>query len=96
MMLGGLSIEWSMIFAVLALMGGFVVGQGMHAVMGPQGFGSVGNMIVLATGFYIGLMGFEATHLPSDALELRFAFGVGGAFLSLFVLAVLKRILIRI
>ena len=26
MMLGDLSIEWSMIFAILALMGGFVVG----------------------------------------------------------------------
>jgi hypothetical protein len=95
MTLGDLSIEWSTIFAILALMGGFLVGQAMDAVMGRQGFGALGNMIVLAAGFYLGLMAYEATRMPMDATEIRFAAGIASGFGSLFFLAVVKRILMR-
>ncbi len=75
-------------------MAGFLVGQAMHSLMGRQGFGAFGNMIILAIGFYLGLTLHDHSNLGYSALEVRFAIGIAGAFLSLFAAALLKRVLL--
>jgi hypothetical protein len=90
-----LSSEWAAIFSILALMLGYVVGQAMDSLIGRQGFGVGGNMIILAGGFYIGLRIGEGYHIDFSTPESAMAIGICGAFVSLFALALAKRLLLR-
>lgn len=96
MMLGGLSIGWPFLFAAMALMAAFFVGQAMNAVMGRHAFGVSGNMLVLASGFYLGLLACEMLRRPGEPAMVQCAFGIAGAFLTLFTLAFAKRMLMRV
>jgi hypothetical protein len=95
MSLGQLSLEWLLIFIALALMAGFIIGQAMDAVMGRMGFGAVGNMVVLAAGFYLGIIAFTRLRVLSGGVEMQFATGLAAAFVCLFLLAALKRMMSR-
>lgn len=95
MMLAQLSFEWATVFAVLALMAGYLVGQAMDGVMGRLAFGPIGNMVILTVGFYLGLMLFERSRL-AGGIELHFVAGVSAAFLCLVILATLKRLVLRL
>jgi hypothetical protein len=95
MTLGQLSAEWFLVFLAILLMASFVVGQAMNAVMGRQGFGAFGNMVVLAIGFYVGLCAGEAMRIDLRAIEIRFGFAVATAFAVLFALTLLKRLFLR-
>lgn len=94
-MVMGIPMEWLAIVTVLACMVAFFIGQAMHGVMRDQGFGVFGNMLILSSGFALGV--FAADHLrwrlAPDELT---ALGLASAFSSLFLLAVAKRVLLKV
>ena len=90
-MFAGLSSQMFFYFAALSVAAAFFVGNAMDSVLGALGFGPLGNMIVLLAGFFIGLNLVGAIpfgHVPS-AMVIPAAIGV--SFATLFLLALLKR-----
>lgn len=96
MSIGQFVLDWNVMFAILAFMAAFFVGQGMNAVMGRQGFGVFGNTIILSVGFFIGLHASELMRVRISGLEGFFAVGIAGAFVSLMLLTLLKRFFLSI
>ena len=86
----------------------FFLANAMHGVLGKDGFGVIGNLIVIATGFYIGLWlgryyglsirDFEIGVEPGDqpGCEIGVLAGLTGSFMSLLSLSVMKALLNRL
>lgn len=67
-----------------------VLGMVMNAILQSDGFGAVGNALILGAGFMLGIYaanwhGIRLTNLPAAA-----GIGLAGAFASVALLAILK------
>jgi len=90
-MFAGLSSDMVWYFVALSIAASFFVGNAMNSVLGEQGFGVLGNMIVLLAGFSVGLNVVDAVpfgHVPS-AMIIPGSIAVSLAIL--FILDILKR-----
>lgn len=76
--------------------GAFFGGIAMDGVMGRDGFGTIGNMIILLAGAIIGLELGAHYHWPIQREAGLAVAAVTTAFLGLAVLAVCKNVLIRL
>ncbi|QKV20285.1 hypothetical protein [Oricola thermophila] len=70
--------------------GAYFIAAAMDGVMGPDGFGTVPNMVILIAGSFLGLYATEYLHLPAYSTTSQAVVGVSGAFSCLAFLAVLK------
>lgn len=68
----------------------FIVSMALHAIMGEDGFGAIGNSVIITGGFFLTV--FMANNLGYRLPDVTAAVVVGlsGAFGGLAVLAVLK------
>jgi hypothetical protein len=82
------------LFFVVAILS-FFISNAMDGVLGEDGFGLLGNQIIIMAGFYLGLLVARHYHFPlSDFANMAVA-GLTGAFVSLLVLSISKAILAR-
>ena len=95
-MFTGLSADMKLIYVAIAAMAAFFVGNAMDAVLGSQGFGVVGNMLVLLSGFAVGL---NIVHrLPGGLVvgPMVMPAAIAFAFAMLFMLALIKRLVQKV
>lgn len=92
-MFAGLSSELIWYFLALSAAASFFVGNAMNTLLGEQGFGVLGNMIVLMVGFTIGLKIVD--DMPNGWVPQVMIIPASAcfAFVILFALAVLKRLI---
>ncbi len=81
-------------FAVAIL--SFFIANTMDGVLGDDGFGIMGNQMVIMAGFYLGLLLAKRYHFPIHDFAHMAVAGLVGAFVSLLVLSVSKAILARL
>lgn len=91
-MLWNLSFIWLCMAVVSVAILSFLLGLCMDAVMGADGFGPIGNTVVLVAGFFLTISLYN--HFGHKFADLRIGttYGLGGAFVTVAVLAGLKAI----
>lgn len=72
--------------AVLALF----FGSALNAIMREDGFGPLGNMLLFTFGFFAAIIIANTYGINLRELKLAVAYGLGGAFAAVSVLAALK------
>lgn len=82
------------LFTTVVIMTYFIA-SAMHGVMGPDGFGVLGNQGIIIAGFYLGIWGGRYFHFPVRDFTNAVIAGLAGAFIALFFLTVLKALLNR-
>lgn len=82
-----------MFFAIGIL--SFFIANTMDGVLGSDGFGILGNQMIIMAGFYLGILVAKHYHLPIRDLAHMAVAGLTGAFVSLLVLSISKAILAR-
>ncbi len=73
----------------------FFLGNAMDGVLGDDGFGIFGNMIVIAAGFFVGLWVGRYFGYPVNNFKFGIIAGLAGSFVSLLVLSIIKAVLNR-
>lgn len=91
-MFAGMSSDMIWYFLALSAAASFFVGNAMNTLMGEQGFGVMGNMIVLLAGFMIGLNVVDELPIGRVPQAMIIPAAASFAFVVLFALAVLKRL----
>jgi hypothetical protein len=96
MVLSKLSFYW-LSFAVITVgVISYFVALTIDGVFGKDGFGTIGNMVVLTLGFFGGMVGYEWIGYSLSSFQVSTYVGVGGALLTFMTLAFCKLILDRI
>jgi hypothetical protein len=78
--------------AVMALFFGTI----MDAIMADDGFGPVGNMLLITVGFFASILVANLNGIAMGNLTFAMATGLSGAFLTLVALALIKACLARL
>lgn len=68
----------------------FVFGSICHAVMGDDGFGPIGNMLLFFAGFVVSVRVANAYGININDMARTIGTGFGGALASIAMLALLK------
>jgi hypothetical protein len=74
----------------------YFVALTIDGVFGKDGFGTIGNMVVLTIGFFGGIVAYERAGYYLTNFQLSCFVGVAGALLTFTVLALSKMTLDRI
>jgi hypothetical protein len=94
-MLMNLDPTWMMMgFAVVAILS-FIFGMALDGLLGTEGFGPIGNTVVVTAGFFLGIFSANLYGIHFYDLKMAVATGLVGAFACLGVLAVIKAGLAR-
>ncbi|WP_422371624.1 hypothetical protein [Hoeflea sp.] len=91
-MFAGLTSDEIWMFIAVSVAASFFVGNAMNTLLGEQGFGVVGNMLVLLTGFAVGLNIVDYMPIGRVPSIMVIPAAAAVAFAILFVLAVFKRL----
>jgi hypothetical protein len=83
------------LFFAIAILS-FFIANSMDGVLGPDGFGIIGNQLIVIAGFYLGLIVAKYYRFPLSDLANMAVAGLSGAFVALLVLSVSKAILARL
>ena len=95
-MLWNLDTGWLLMAVAAVCVIAFMFGSALHAIMGDDGFGAIGNMTIFASGFFTAIFGLNSYGIPLRDMTLAVSAGLGGAFVSITVLALLKAGLERV
>ncbi len=95
-MLWNLDTSWLMMAVALVAIIAFMFGSALDALMSDDGFGPVGNMVIITVGFFLGILAANYQGIELDDLTLAAVVGLTGSFASLASLALLKAGLERI
>lgn len=95
-MLMSLSFIWMALAVASVVILSFVLGLLLDAVVGEDGFGAVGNTVVLATGFFLTIAVFNHFGHAFHDLRLGIVYGIAGACAAIAALAVLKAVAARL
>jgi hypothetical protein len=95
-MLWNLGSGWLLLAFVVVGIFSFILAMGLNAIMGEDGFGAVGNAVIITAGFFLAIsvanhLGYRLTDLTRASVT-----GLAGAFLCLTALAALKAALNRL
>jgi hypothetical protein len=71
----------------------YFVALTIDGVFGKDGFGTIGNMIVLTAGFFGGIIAYERAGYYLSNFQVSTFVGVGGALLTFMTLAFVKVII---
>jgi hypothetical protein len=95
-MLAKLSFFWLSIAVIVVGVLSYFVALTIDGVFGKDGFGTIGNMVVLTAGFFGGIIVYEAAGYYLTNFQVSTYVGVGGALLTFVTLAFFKLILDKI
>jgi hypothetical protein len=68
----------------------FFFGSALDAIMKEDGFGPTGNMVLFTAGFFLAIIVANSNGINLRDLTRAAAYGLGGAFLLVSVLALLR------
>jgi hypothetical protein len=89
-MLLHLDTTW-LLFAFAIIAGfGFFFGTALDAIMKESGFGPTGNTMLFIFGFFVAVVVAHRHGISLSDLKLAVAWGLGGAFVFISVLALIK------
>ena len=89
------SIDWMVLMSFMICMS-YVTGWFIDKILDKVGFGTIGNWLIIATGAISGMYACDIYWYPLDRFpEYALVSIVGGAFVTLLFMCVLKRIFIR-
>ncbi len=94
-MIWNLDTSWLMMAIAIVSILSFLLGMALDGVMREDGFGAVGNTVIITTGFFIGIFLANSYGIYLKDLKLAIAVGLSGAFISLATLALSKSVLAR-
>ncbi len=75
---------------------GFILAMALDAIMQRDGFGPIGNTVVVTGGFFLTIAGFNFFGYRMDDIQYATMAGLAGAFISVAVLAFAKAMLNRL
>ncbi len=95
-MIWNLDTGWlAMAIAIVAVLA-FFFGAALDAIMRDDGFGPTGNMLLFTAGFFTAVIVANTYGISLRDLKLAVAWGLGGAFALVGLLALVKAGLSRI
>jgi hypothetical protein len=86
-MLLNLDFSWLMIAVAVVAMLSYIFGLALDGVMGSDGFGALGNAVIVTAGFFLGILAANAYGITLRDLSLAVGAGLFGALLCLGLLA---------
>lgn len=89
-MLWNLDASWLLFAVITVAMVGFMLGMALDGVMGDDGFGATGNMVIITAGFFLAIFAANLHGWRLNDLTTAVGTGLGGAFVTLFAMALLK------
>lgn len=95
-MLLNLGTGWLVLAATVVAILSFIVATALDALLGEEGFGAVGNTAVLTAGFFGGIHAANMAGYRLADIQIAVATGLGGAFLLLAILVVLRAAMRRL
>ena len=95
-MLLHLDTSWLMMTVASVAVFGFFFGTALDAIMREDGFGSTGNTLLFTLGFFVAIMVANEHGISLRDLRLAVAWGLGGAFTFVSVMAFIKAGLARL
>lgn len=95
-MLWNLEPGWLMMAVAFVAVLAFFFGAALDAIMKEDGFGPVGNMLLFTVGFFAAVLVANSYGIALRDLRLAVAWGLGGAFVLISLLALLKACLARL
>lgn len=95
-MLWNLDIVWIALAIAIVSIFGFMLGTALDGLMGEDGFGPAGNMLIITSGFFLAVYVANSWGVRLNDLTMAVGTGLGGAFVVMLVLALAKGVLGRI
>lgn len=95
-MIWNLDTSWLMMAVAIVSMLSFFLGMALDGVMSEDGFGAVGNTIIITTGFFLGIFVANSYGIYLKDLKLAVSVGLCGSFVCLITLAVTKNVIARL
>lgn len=89
-MLWNLGFGWLLLAVAIVGILSFIIALALNAVMGEDGFGAIGNAVVITAGFFLTVFAANNFGYRLSDMTMAVAVGLSGAFACLSVLAVLK------
>ncbi|MBA3446303.1 MAG: hypothetical protein H0T56_01600 [Pseudaminobacter sp.] len=94
-MLWNLEPGWLMMTVAIVVVIALFFGSALDAIMRDDGFGPVGNMMLFTVCFFAAILAANSYGLNLRDLTRAMATGLGGAFVGIALLALLKGALAR-
>lgn len=94
-MLANLDTTELLVLTGALVLGAFFVSQFVNSILGPQGFGPIGTVVILVAGAFIGLYAAQHYQLPSRDYVIQGVCAIAGGFGTLFAAMILKMIFRR-
>lgn len=95
-MLMNLGTGWLVLAVTVVAILAFIVALALDALLGEEGFGAAGNAALITAGFFGGIHGANMAGYRLADVQTAIATGLGGAFLLLAVLIVLRAAMRRL
>lgn len=95
-MLWNLEPGWLMMAVAMVAVLAFFFGAALDAIMKDDGFGPIGNMLLFTAGFFGAVLIANSYGITLRDLRLAVAWGLGGAFVLISLLALVKASLARL
>lgn len=95
-MIWNLDPGWLMMAVASVAVLSLFFGSALDAIMREDGFGPLGNMILFTFGFFMAVIIANTWGINLRDLKLAVAWGLGGAFTTVSLLALLKAGIARI
>jgi hypothetical protein len=89
-MIWNLDSGWLMMTVATVGVLGFFFGSALDAIMKEDGFGPTGNTILFAVGFFAAVFVANSMGISLRDLKLAVGWGLGGAFMLVSMLALLR------
>lgn len=95
-MVWNLGLWWLVLAATAVFILSFILALALDALLGGEGFGATGNTVVLTVGFFGGVYGANMAGYRLADAQAAIVTGLGGAFLLLAALVVVKAAMRRL
>jgi hypothetical protein len=89
-MLASLTVGWLIMAVSVVAILSFILGMALDKLMGGDGFGPIGNMVVVTAGFFLSIFCANLYGYHFHDLKLAVGTGLMGAFVVLGLLSLLK------
>ena len=89
-MIWNLDSGWLMMTVAGVMVMAFFFGTALDAIMKEDGFGPTGNMVLFTLGFFLAIIVANGNGINLRDLTQAMAYGLGGAFLLVSGLALLR------
>jgi uncharacterized membrane protein YeaQ/YmgE (transglycosylase-associated protein family) len=89
-MIWNLEPGWLMMAVASVAVLSLFFGSALDAIMREDGFGPFGNMLLFTFGFFMAVIIANTWGISLRDLKLAMAWGLGGAFVTVSVLALIK------